>query len=425
MKHKIIGIVVVTLLIVTVFSISATSDNGEMNNFCYENKTVDGWYKKYGGDGIECLNWVEETSDGGFIAAGKTDSFGAGDWDAWLVHVDSSGDEIWNMTYGGPNKDALSYVEQTSDGGYILVGLTENYGAGNSDVWLIKTDSFSNEQWNKTFGGSGDDRGWTGQITSDGDYIFGGLTSSYASGYEDYWIIKTDEYGNEIWNKTFGHSSYFDECLSVRETNDNGYMILGLQWPGNPIMSAIQGSDVLLIKTDNNGNPEWEKTFSSNRKSKWEHGMKIRQTSDGCYILIGTKGVSRWPMYLGGDVWLIKIDADGNKLWEKTYGASLLKDAGWCVHETLDGGYIVTGLTNGLCSWVHKDGFFPMFCQLYLMKTDGNGNQIWEKTIRGTGMGRYVQLTSDGGYIIAGNTWNYANPIDAVLIKTNSDGDYN
>jgi len=123
--------------------------------------------------------------------------------------------------------------------------------------------------------------------------------------------------------------------------------------------------------------------------------MKIRQTSDGGYILIGTKGVSRWPMYLGGDVWLIKIDADGNILWEKTYGAPLLKDAGWCVQETLDGGYIVTGLTNGLCSWIQKEPFFPMFCQLYLMKTDGNGNQIWEKTIRGTGMSRYVQLTSD------------------------------
>jgi len=201
-------------------------------------------------------------------------------------------------------------------------------------------------------------------------------------------------------------------------------MILGLQWPGNPIMSFIQGSDILLIKSDNNGNLEWEKTFSSNKKSKWEHGMKIRQTSDGGYILIGTKGVSRWPMYLGGDIWLIKIDADGNKLWEKTYGNPILKDVGWCVQETQDSGYIITGLTSGLGSWIQNAAFFPTFCQIYLIKTDANGNLIWDKTVEGTGMGRYVQLTSDGGFIIAGNTGNHPNPIEAVLIKTDSTGDY-
>jgi predicted secreted protein len=194
---------------------------------------------------VQCGTLVgqsSKTSEGGFIIAGSTGSYGAGSDDVWLIKTDSSGNLVWNKTFGGSGDDYGESVQQTSDGGYIIAGDTNSYGAGNYDVWLIKADSSGNLAWNKTFGGSGDDYGDSVQQTSEGGYIIAGFTSSYGAGGLDVWLIKADSSGNETWNKAFGGSGY-DNALSVQQTSDGGYIIAGCISP-----YGTNDLDVWLIK---------------------------------------------------------------------------------------------------------------------------------------------------------------------------------
>ena len=285
-KLKIVGIAVILLLLVC---LGGTAQAGVKVSAPEEK-----WNKTFGGANNDDGHSVAETSDGGYIITGGTVSYDAGDWDVWLIKTDSNGNEIWNKTFGGANFNDEGYsVEQTLDGGYIITGSTYSYGAGECDIWLIKTDSNGNEEWDKTFGGADYDQGRSVEQTSDGGYIITGGTKSYGAGYFDVWLIKTDSNGNEIWNKTFGE----DSCgFSVEQTSDGGYIITG----ETILYDAEMTTDVWLIKTDSNGNEIWNKTFGG---AGWDFGRSVTQTSDGGYIVTGGDG--------GGDVWLIKVKGEG------------------------------------------------------------------------------------------------------------------
>jgi hypothetical protein len=347
------------------------------------------WNKTYGGSGYDIAWSVRQTKDGGYILAGETDSYGAGSIDVWLIKTDADGNEQWNKPFGGSDEEDISSVQQTSDGGYVLAGMTRSYGAGDLDAWLIKTDANGNEQWNKPFGGSGQDYALSSQQTSDGGYILAGLTESYGAGSIDAWLIKTDADGNEQWNKTFG-GSVDDYALSSQQTSDGGYILAG--------MTRSYGAgdlDAWLIKTDADGNEQWNKTFGG---SVDDYAYSVQQTSDEGYILAGITDYKAW---------LIKTDANGNKIWDKTFDDH---EKAVSVQQTKDGGYILAG-QNGRIGFVRDDA--------WLIKTDVDGNEQWNKTF---GVGDYsgcsVQQTSDGGYVLAG----YSGGWDAWLIKTDAEG---
>jgi hypothetical protein len=361
------------------------------------------WSRTFGDLGDDLGESVRQTLDGGYIIAGSTESYGAGGEDVWLIKTDSHGNITWDKTFGGTSNDTGWSMQQTSDGGYVIAGDTSSYGAGERDVWLTKTDSDGNKIWDKTFGGTSFDDGMSVQQTSDGGYIIAGGTTSYGAGEADVWLIKTDSNGDKVWDKTFGGTS-FDVGWSVQQTLDGGYVIAGFTES-----YGAGGEDVWLIKTDSNGNKVWDKTFGG---TSFDDGESVRQTSDGGYVIAGyTESYGAG----GEDVWLIKTDSDGNKVWDKTFGGTS-DDVGWSVEQTSDGGYVITGYT---------ESYGAGEADVWLIKTDSDGNKVWDKTFGGTSDddGISVRQTSDGGYITAGATASYgAGAEDVWLIKLGPEG---
>ena len=356
------------------------------------------WTKTFGGTGEDKGGSVQQTNDGGYVITGQTSSFGNGNSDVYLIKTDGNGDSLWTKTFGGTGYDLGNSVQQTTDGGYIITGQTSSFGNGDFDVYLIKIDGSGNEQWTKTFGGTDDDGGSSVQQTTDGGYIITGYTSSFGN---DVFLIKTDGSGNEKWNKTFGGTNN-ESGFSVQQTTDGGYIITG-SFFGNG------NSDVYLIKTDGNGDSLWTKNFGGTNN---DGGHSVQQTTDGGYIITGYES----SFGNGGfyDVYLIKTDVSGNEQWTKTFSKSI-NSSGSSVQQTNDGGYIITGSTSSQI--INSD--------VYLIKTDGNGNEQWNNTFGGgvENEGNSVRQTTDGGYIITGRTDSLGNGYSNVyLIKTDGNG---
>ena len=378
------------------------------------------WQKTFGGTSDDIIYAVRPSSDGGFIATGVTNTYdqsGLGELasygDLWLLKADSQGNEQWEKTFSSGNNLDVGYdVQQTDDGGYVITGWYNSLGVtpgvdttNTGDVWLIKTDTQGNKQWDRTFGGSSFDTGRSVRQTVDGGYIIACDTRSFGAGWTDAMLIKTDASGIEQWQRTYGGWDG-DHATSVQQTSDGGYMFAGFTYTYGA--GTTDASDTWLVKTDDSGNEQWNKTFGG---SGAEVAHSLSATTDGGYVIAGYT----YSYGVAGDMWLIKIDSSGTEQWDRTYGGGG-EDIGESACQTTDGGYIVAGCTNSFGSGGRN---------AYLVKTDSMGNELWHTTVGGTGndFAYSVSQTSDGSYVFGGSTTSSGTGgADGWLVEVGAEG---
>jgi hypothetical protein len=359
--------------------------------------------RTYGGSYADFGRSAQQTVDGGYIIAGETKSFGAGSFDVHLIKTDSTGDALWTRTFGGDTVDVGACVQQTVDGGYVVAGWTQSFGAGGFDVYLVKTDANGDTLWTRTFGGTGNDISWSVQQTADSGYIIAGGTESYGAGSKDVFLIKTDANGDTLWTRTIGGSDE-DEGRSVQQTTDGGYIVAGTTYS----FGAGDG-DIYLLKTDGHGDTIWTRALGGAGR---DEGLSVRQTVDGGYIVAGfTESFGAG----GRDAYLVRTDSGGNALWTRTYGGAD-NDRAQSIRQTADSGFVLTGSTASFGAGTDD---------VYIIKTDANGDSAWTMTCGGvwSEYGWSIEQATDGGYVIAGQTMSFGAGLgDVYLVKTDSVG---
>jgi hypothetical protein len=375
-----------------------------------ENCELIEWNITIGGKGRDVAYALEKTIDDEYILIGETSSFDqGGGTDLWLVKFDMNGNEIWNKSYGGKRSDFGFGGQQINDEGYILIGGTRSYGQGDQDVWLIRTDVNGNELWNMTYGGEDMDHGISVQQTSDNGFILVGGTKSYGDGPNDYWIIKTNEIGELQWEKTYGTHGY-DWGYDIQKTNDGSFIFTG----GTD--TSLEGEHILdigLVKISEDGIIEWDKTYNKLKSGwYWDEGYGVESTSDGGYVIAGVAHAKGWSESGEGDAWIIKTDDNGNKEWDILIGGSKC-DSFSTVKQTLDGGYIVSG-------WTYSYGAGD--CDIWLAKFDSQGKELWDITLGGEeyewSMFHTVQEALDNSYIVMGETKSFGpGGSDVFIVK--------
>lgn len=391
------------------------------------------WQKTIGGNSQDILGSIQQTTDGGFILAGMSDSDANGnktensngDFDCWVVKLDMTGNLVWQNTIGGIEVDQGGSIWQTTEGGYILgsssgsniSGDKTNNSYGGYDYWIIKLNAAGGIVWQRTIGGAGDDILASIQQTTDGGYVLGGTSRSGASGNKteggygggDYWILKLDSSGNIVWQNTIGGTG--EDVLSfIQQTFDGGYIISG--WSnsnadGEKSENSYGGKDYWIIKLNVSGSIVWQNTIGG---SNDDYLASICQTTDAGYILGGSSDSGSSGEKLENnngdrDFWVIKIDPNGNIVWQNTIGGSAA-DYLESIDQTGDGGYILGGWSRsniGGDKLENNNGN----SDYWIIKLNTIGNIVWQNTIGGGGDDAlsFIQETADGEYILCGRSY--------------------
>jgi len=414
MKKKIIGICVLTLLIGTVIPLSAQNITSDYEKYVQPALLSGGFFNKYGGSGTDAFKEVDLTHDGCYIAVGETQ---VGDTrDAWMVKIDSVGEVIWEITHGtSAGWDGLFPVITTSDGGYLGGGWFYNSSQEDFDALLIKTNEDGEVSWIETYGGEGRDE-FFGLLETGNGYFCVGISFSFSDSKNGY-LAKVDFDGNLIWQKIFEKEGFITELDEIIVSNENdGYILCGGY--SNPTYPP-QG---WILKIDEEGNVIWDNSFGKPLLFDW--CTTIANTNDDCYIVAGgTRGGTLALGFIGTDIWLMKVDNEGNMLWEKNHGVPLLKDYSLSVQPTSDGGFVFTGHTIGIGGF--GDAAFAAWSKIWLVKTDQNGDINWSKRMAGNGHGRCVKVLPDDGFLISGyeGEGHASNSEYAIMIRTDQNGD--
>ncbi len=384
MKNRIIALVVAIFLLL-------------FSSFLHAQITFERWYDI---TTVDRGSSVDQTFDGGYIITGET--IESGIHDIYLMKTDSLGNILWQQTYGGPFSERAASVKQLNDYGFVVVGTTRSFGAGGSDVYVIRTDSIGDTIWTRTYGDTSYDHGHNIIQTND-CFLIVGFTGSYGLN-GDIYVLKIDSLGDTIWTKAYGGIAQ-DGGWDIVETPDGGFIIAGYTlsfggWLAN----------VYIVKIDSLGDTLWTKAYGGNDN---DEGFSITKAIDGGYVISGyTESFGAGEV----DFYLLKINSVGDTLWTRTYGGSL-SDFGSKVIQSSEGnGYLISG---------SSESFGAGGRDVFLVKTNVNGDTLWTRTYGGNfhDGGKAEKVTMDGGYIIVGSTQSFGvDTFDIYLIKTDSEG---
>ncbi|KZS39607.1 hypothetical protein AWE51_08120 [Aquimarina aggregata] len=348
--------------------------------------------------------------------------------DSGDMQPDTSGQDIkgtieWVKTFGGTKEDNILSVVEAADGSYVLAGYTQSADgditdktATDSDYWILKLSKAGDIVWSKTYGGSGEDRAEKIITTLDGGYAIVGYSRSSDqdvtenAGLQDYWIVKLNASGDVQWQKSFGFAG-IDRAFSVVQTNDGGYFMTGFldvtasEGDGNDDKSANTKHGVgefWGIKLDASGEKEWRRFFGGSNNDR---SYDTLQTEDNGFLMIGSSESIDFDITNSKgsyDFWVVKINSEGTKLWQKSFGGTEI-DVAYAMAATGNGTYVIVGDSrseNGDISEAKGNA------DLWMIQIDGNGNLLWQKSLGGTAFdtGRGIQKMRNDGFIITGNS---------------------
>ena len=363
--------------------------------------SAQGWELAFGGNKEDQGQAIVQSRDGGFMLAGFSESFGAdNDLDIFVIKTDVDGRIQWQRVIDEGFIEKASAILPARDNGYLIAGDYKRIPDEALDGYLVKIDDNGELIWSRLFGGDKDDQLFSVQLSEDGGYILTGKTASYGDGRGDMFLVKTDRQGLPKWIKNFGNPTGEDEGREIAVLSD-GYLVMG-----NTYNSANQSNDIGLWKVDFNGNQVWFKTFGTDQP---DYGYGMVANLDGTVTVAGYSGFN-------SDITLLKIDANGAVRWWRTTGGPLA-DQAYDLIQTQDGGYAVTGITE-----VNETNI-----NIALIKYDNNGQVMWSKNLGNSDQVDYGQSlvsTEDGGFAIVGYNSLYTALVnDLTLVKTNGNGD--
>ena len=383
-----------------------------------------------GGSGLDMLWNVRELADGDFLLAGWSASmadtiktaplFGGGDF--WLIRLGHDGGPIWDYSFGGTGDDLLASLDLAGADGFLLGGYSTSVAGGNksspnrggADFWVVRVSSNGELLWDQSYGGSEDDLLQDLRRTRDGGFVLVGESYSQANGNKtspnrgggDFWMVRIDAMGNKLWDRTFGGSA--NELLwSVLETSDGGFLLGGSSFSSNNgtrTSALLGGNDFWIVRTDSEGNPLWDRSFGG---SGDDYILSLSQTADGGFAAGGgstsvNNGNKSSPNFGGIDYWIVRMDAAGTKLWDRSFGGSG-NDELFALHSTPDGGFVLAGRSNSAANG-NKTSAILGGDDAWIVRLDSSGNKIWDHTFGGSGDDRALSLavTDDEGFIFGG-----------------------
>ena len=390
------------------------------------------WQRSFGGTNSDASFAILQTADGGFLVGGWSDSTNGhragphfGDTDFWAVRIGAGGDLIWENSFGGSNSDNLHAVVQTADGGFLLAGTSSsgadgnktNASFGSSDFWIVRTDSAGHKLWDRAYGGTGSDDLWRVRALPDGSFLLGGSSSSPASGNKtspnfggyDFWLVHVDAKGDPLWDRSFGGTDR-EELRVLERAADGGLLLAGYsESPAgtNKTSPCFGGLDFWLVRADANGNKVWEASFGG---SGPDFAIAAQPATNGGWIVGGvsaseTNGNKTSPAFGGDDSWLVHVDTNGVKVSEQSYGG-VGDDYISGISGTADGGILLAGQSDsGVEGTKTRSGFGDS--DVWLVCADASGQQIWDYSFGGTDddWPNAILATADGGFLVAGASW--------------------
>ncbi|MCH8074414.1 MAG: hypothetical protein IIC64_01205 [SAR324 cluster bacterium] len=343
------------------------------------------WARAYGGEKNDQASMAIPVSGGGFVMVGRTFSKGAGGSDGWVVRMDRLGKVLWERTFGGKGMDTFKTVSPAPGGGFVVAGATTTNSKGRRDGWVIRLDAKGKKLWEKTFGGAHDDAINSSTPMPGGGTLMAGYTRSSGNGHRDAWFLWVGEDGKQSWERTAGGRKR-EEMSAIAAVPGGGFIAAGITRS-----FGAGGTDAWVHRLGKDGKETlWTRTFGD---AAWNAIQAVAPVPGGGFILAGNTRSRKAGKV---DVWVVRIDAQGKKLWERGIGGPRI-DFATAVRPLENGGFLVGGATRSKGA-----GLFDA----WLIGLDGQGRQVWERTFGKSGNDGFTKIIQapDGGFIAAGYT---------------------